>query len=180
MSTCIALLRGVNVGKARRVPMADLRALFESLGHGAVRTLLNSGNVVFDVKRADTARLAGALRQAIAERFGFDAPLIVVTAREFDAAVAGNPLAEPSRDPSRLLVGFFSSDAARNQAAPLAERHWAPDAFALGAQAAYLWCEAGVIDSPLSQAFARATGTSATTRNWATVLKLQALAGGSS
>ena len=48
--TEIALLRGINVGKAKRVAMAELRALVEKLGYGDVRTLLNSGNVVFSTE----------------------------------------------------------------------------------------------------------------------------------
>jgi len=47
MTVCVALLRGINVGKAKRIAMADLRALIEGLGYTDVRTLLNSGNVVF-------------------------------------------------------------------------------------------------------------------------------------
>ena len=47
----VALLRGINVGKAKRLAMADLRAVFETLGYTAVRTHLQSGNVVFDAKK---------------------------------------------------------------------------------------------------------------------------------
>jgi uncharacterized protein (DUF1697 family) len=56
----------------------------------------------------------------------------------------------------------------------LLKESWAPDALAIGPKAAYLWCDAGVLDSKLSQMFARRAGETVTTRNWATVLKLQA------
>jgi uncharacterized protein (DUF1697 family) len=176
MTSCVGLLRGVNVGKARRVPMAELRDLVESLGFDSVRTLLNSGNVVFDAPQPAVAGLAGALERAIATRFGFEAPVVVITRRELDAVVSENPLVELAGDPSRLLVAFFSSPTARARAQELLDTAWAPDALALGRHAAYLWCEAGLIESRLSQAFARATGPASTSRNWATVLKLQALA----
>ena len=58
MTQCIALLRGINVGRAKRIAMADLRTLVEELGFRNVKTLLNSGNVVFDAARPNTKRIA--------------------------------------------------------------------------------------------------------------------------
>jgi hypothetical protein len=55
---------------------------------------------------------------------------------------------------------------------------WSPDALAITSRAAYLWCSAGILDSKVNQAFARNAGAGVTTRNWATVLKLQAAAKG--
>src|ERR1700744_4210713 len=72
MKRYIALLRGINVGKAKRVPMADLRALMESLGYAGVRTLLNSGNAVFDAKAGTAASHAKKLRAAILDTIGVD------------------------------------------------------------------------------------------------------------
>jgi hypothetical protein len=59
----------------------------------------------------------------------------------------------------------------------LTVRDWSPDAIALGPHAAYLWCAHGVLDSPLSQSFAKGLGDRTTTGNWATMNKLAALAG---
>jgi uncharacterized protein (DUF1697 family) len=59
---------------------------------------------------------------------------------------------------------------------PLLKQSWLPDELAIGPQAAYLWCATGLLDSKLSREFARKCGETATTRNWATVLKLQAAA----
>jgi uncharacterized protein (DUF1697 family) len=112
MSECIALIRGINVGRGKRVSMSDLRQLVSDLGHTNVRTLLNSGNVLFQSPR---------------------------------------------------------SFRARGQ-----KEEWSPDALAITSRAAYLWCSAGVLDSKVSQAFARNAGAGLTTRNWGTVLKLQA------
>ena len=68
MSRCIALLRGINVGRAKRIAMADLRELVAGFGHANVRTVLNSGNVLFDAARGDPARLAATIEAAIAAR----------------------------------------------------------------------------------------------------------------
>ena len=177
MTACVALIRGINVGRARRIAMAELRELCTDEGWADVRTLLNSGNVVFRVARPDTIRLARAAERAIAARFGFDAPVVVVTDRELAAVVAANPLAEVADDPSRLLVAFFAGPGALETVRPLLDRAWAPESMALAADAAHLWCPAGIIASPLAKEFGRLTQETATTRNWATVLKLQAALG---
>ena len=66
--TQVALLRGVNVGAAKRVAMADLRALVEGLGYGGVRTLLNSGNVVYDAPGVAPAAAAARIERVLANR----------------------------------------------------------------------------------------------------------------
>ena len=176
MTECIALLRGINVGRAKRIAMADLRALVEGLGFTDPRTLLNSGNVVFRANRPNASKIAAAIEKRIASRFGFPVPVVVVTAPDLDAVVAENPLFRANRDPSRLLVAFVGRTATLAQAKTLLAESWAPDTLAVGSKAAYLWCAGGIIESKLMQAFARLTGDASTTRNWATVLKLQALA----
>ncbi len=173
MGTCIALLRGINVGKAKRVPMAELRTLLMGMGFTAVRTLLNSGNALFETARPQPKKLAASIATAIQEHFGFPVPVIVVTARELDTIAAENPLTRTKVDPSRLLVAFFADDAARKRVRVLIEQDWQSEAVALGSQAAYLACTRGIIDSPLAKEFARLTKDAATTRNWTTVCKLQ-------
>lgn len=174
MSASIVLLRGVNVGRARRLPMAELRALLESLGCTEVRTLLNSGNAVFNSPRRSNRGLAAKIRAAIARRFGWDAPVIVLSAAELDAIVAAYPWKREALDRSRTLAAFLADAAAGSRARALLRRKWAPEQLALSRHAAYLSCPGGILASPLLQAFARAVGEDATTRNWATVLKLQA------
>src|SRR6266849_5725830 len=98
-TTCIELLRGVNVGRARRVAMADLRELVEGLGHTSVRTLLNSGNVVFDAHRVNINNMARSLEVAIADRFGFAAAVVVLTAADLAAVIRENALQVAATDP---------------------------------------------------------------------------------
>ena len=177
MTPCIALLRGINVGRAKRIAMADLRGLVEALGFSQVRTLQNSGNVVFEAARPNAAKVARSIEQAIEARFGFSAAVVVITAADLDAIVEENPLSHATADPARFLVAFVASPATLGKARALLAQAWAPDALALGSRAAYLSCAGGIIESKLMQAFARATADGATTRNWSTVRKLQALAG---
>ena len=175
MTTCIALLRGINVGTAKRVAMADLRTLFEELGHDQVRTLLNSGNVVFEAARPDAGRIGASIDKALQARHGFSATVIVLTAAELNAVIRANPLLELAKDPARHLVAFVARPAVLAEARTLLARSWQPDAIAIGRKAAYLWCAKGLIKSELMKAFSRLTRDGATTRNWATVLKLQAM-----
>lgn len=174
----VALLRGINVGKAKRVAMADLRAALEGLGYRDVRTLLNSGNVVFTAPRATPAAAAARIEKALATGLGVSSRVTVLTAAEVTAAVAECPLLEVADDPSRLLVAFLREPADRVKVEPLVKQDWAPDALAVGTRVAYLWCPEGMIDSRLAEAVGRALGDGVTTRNWATVRKLHALAEG--
>ena len=176
MTGCIALLRGINVGRAKRITMADLRDLVAGLGHANVRTVLNSGNVLFGTTRGDTERLAAAIEAGIAARCGLASRVVVVTAADLAVIVRENPLLDLATNRSRLLVAFVAQPAVLKRAGPLLREAWAPDALAVGSRAAYLWCADGVLDSPLSQAFGRQFGEDTTTRNWSTVLKLHAAA----
>ncbi len=173
-ATHIALLRGINVGTAKRVPMADLRDLFAGLGYTNAATLLNSGNVVFTGGRESPARAEIRIEEAIVTRFGFPSRVTVITAEELAAIVDANSL-RAAGDPSRLLVAILKTPADRAKLLPLAGQSWTPGQFALGARAAYLWCPDGTLESQLAAAVNRALGDGVTTRNWATVLKLHAL-----
>jgi uncharacterized protein (DUF1697 family) len=171
----VALLRGVNVGGAKRIAMADLRKLVESLGYGNVRTLLNSGNVVFTVSRAASGDAAIRIEKAIAARLGVSTRVTVLTGKEVLAAVRDNPFASIAHDPARLLVMAFPDRKARALLEPLLAERWAPEALSLGPRVAYLWCAGGIVKSPLWTAANRSLGSVGTARNIMTMGKLLAL-----
>lgn len=171
----VALLRGINVGKAKRIAMADLRALVADLGYGDVSTLLNSGNVVFTAPGADPEDAARRIESALRERTGVSARVVVLTAREIAEAVEGNPWREEVLDPSRLLVTVLYDPADRRKLEPLMDQDWGTDRLALAGRVAYVWCPDGVLQSKLPDATARVLRDAATSRNWATMLKLHAL-----
>ncbi|HEY2676162.1 MAG TPA: DUF1697 domain-containing protein [Steroidobacteraceae bacterium] len=173
---CIALIRGINVGRGNRLAMADLRGLLADLGLQNVRTLLNSGNVVFQCALPNVRKLSAAIAAAIEGHSGFSASVMVMTAKDLAAIVEENPLLPVAKDPARHLVAFVSD--AKHLAAlrPLLEKTWKPDALAVTQRAAYLWCCTGILESKLNKAFARLGGSTVTARNWATVLKLHTAA----
>ncbi len=170
-----ALLRGVNVGTAKRVPMAGLRALVEKLGGTDVSTLLNSGNVVFTHARTAARTLAARIREAVATGMDVDAPVVALDAVELDAIVAENPFAGPATDPARLLAAIPARSEHLALLASLARDSWGREKLAVGPRAAYLWCPDGVAASRLWKAVNQALGGDVTSRNWDTMLKLRAL-----
>jgi uncharacterized protein (DUF1697 family) len=171
----LALLRGINVGKAKRVAMADLRSLVADLGYLEVRTLLNSGNVIFRVPGAARGDPAGRIERAIVSRLGVSTRVTVLTAAELAAIVHDNPLLKVASNPSCLLVSVLSNPDDRARLEPLLRQVWAPEAMALGPRVCYLWCPSGILESRLAEAVNGLLRDAATARNWATILKLHDL-----
>ena len=92
----IALLRGINVGRAKRVAMADLRDAVEWPGYSDVRTVLNSGNVVFTAPEAQAEKAAARIEAALPDTLGISSKVTGLDAEAFAAVVAENPLAGPA------------------------------------------------------------------------------------
>jgi len=173
-ATHVALLRGINVGTAKRVAMAELRDVMTGLGYQDVRTLLNSGNIVFSApaRGGDPGR---RIEKEIEKQLGVSSRVTVLTAAELDVAVRGNSLVKVATHPSRLMVGALATRDDRARLEPLTRRRWAPERLALGERVCYLWCPDGVLDSPLMKEVGRAVGDAITSRNWSTIQKLQGL-----
>lgn len=176
MQTFIALLRGINVGKAKRVPMADLRSLLSGLGYTGVATLLNSGNAVFQAAKGTPVMHSKAISQAISTNLKLDVPVIVKSARDLTAIVSENSLAKNARDHSRLLVVFVQDKKALSAIEAISPLVVPPEKLMVGRNAAYLNCVNGILASKAAAPMLGKAGKLSTTRNWATVLKLQALA----
>ena len=172
MPRFVALLRGVNLGKAKRVPMAEFRALLMTLGYSDVQTLLNSGNAVFQSTGRSTTAHAKRIRTAIAATLDVDVPVIVKSAAEMSTIVSENGLATIMTNPSRLLVAFTSDAESLRGLAAVAPFVKAPERFLLGKHALYFWCPDGIHESRAANALLGKPGRAATTRNWATVAKI--------
>jgi uncharacterized protein (DUF1697 family) len=167
----IALLRGVNVGRHKRVDMARLRSLIEELGCSDVRTYLQSGNVVFGGPR----RSAQQLERALEQELGFRVPVLLRTRDELAAVVRANPLREVATDPAKHVVVFCDAKPSVRLDAPAFE----PERFAVRGREVYLWAPGGLARSELAKVLAaKPLGKKSTARNWRTVEKLLALADG--
>ncbi|MFL6675608.1 MAG: DUF1697 domain-containing protein [Massilia sp.] len=171
----IALLRGVNVGRAKRVAMADLRKLIADLGYSDVRSVLNSGNIVFSAARLSPAAAAEAIEEALVLKLGVAARVMVLASDELATIIEQNPLLPSATDHSRLLTFILADPSLGEAVAPLGAHDWTPGALALGERAVYVWCPDGVLDSAAAAAVGKQLGDATTARNWSTLSKLQAL-----
>jgi uncharacterized protein (DUF1697 family) len=176
--TYVALVRGINVGRAKRVAMADFRALLEGLGYREVRTLLNSGNAVFTAPKSAVSALATHIEEAMSRKLRVTANVTVLSVSELQAAVDALTLRTEGRDPSRLMVGFFRTPADERRVDDIVRQQWTPDEVATGPRVVYVWCPESILESRAFEAIGRAAGDGITTRNWSTVTRLLAMARG--
>ncbi|QNP75657.1 DUF1697 domain-containing protein [Streptomyces roseirectus] len=177
-TTYAALLRGINVGGHRRLPMADLRALLETLGHGAVRTHLQSGQAVFSADHGDETSLAAELEAAIEKHFGFTVDVVVRDHAYLASVVEECPFPAGELEPKQLHVTYFSAPVDAERFAGIDQPALLPEEFRLGDRALYLYAPDGLGRSKLAEQLARprvTKGLIATTRNWNTVTKLAEL-----
>jgi uncharacterized protein (DUF1697 family) len=175
MSKHVALLRGINVGGNKKVDMTGLRALLAELGYADAKTLLNSGNVVFEAAAKPTA---GEIEKAIKATYGFDVAVILRGAAELAKVAAADPFGKVATEGSRYFVGFLDKPLAAGALAGLDPAAYEPELLHVAKREVYTWLPSGLIDSPLMKELAdKKPGVAATWRNWNTVTKLLALAG---
>ncbi|MFF5480241.1 DUF1697 domain-containing protein [Streptomyces sp. NPDC012935] len=180
MTTYAALLRGINVGGSRKVPMADLRTLMTGLGHDGVRTYLQSGQAVFASDHGDEESLAVELASAIERHFGF-AVDVIVRDHDYLRAVADNcPFPAAELEAKQLHVTYFSAPVDAERFTEIDQTAYLPEEFRLGDRALYLYAPDGLGRSKLAEILSRPRlnkGLIATSRNWNTVVKLVEMTG---
>jgi len=130
-STHLALLRGINVGGHHKVPIVELRALFEQLAYTDVATYVQSGNVLFTSETADEPTTVRGIATALRNRFGSDIPVVVRSTEELAAVAARHPYAAAQLDDAKLHVFFLAEDPAIEAIASLDAALFAPDEFTL-------------------------------------------------
>jgi uncharacterized protein (DUF1697 family) len=168
----IALLRGINVGGNKKVPMAQLREVFGELGFSDIKTYVNSGNVVFGGRKAGQRRIEDACEAA----FGWRIPIVLRTREELGAILDANPLGAKATNLSRYLVSFSGSTADLDASKLDGVTPGRNEEYAILGREAYLWLPDGVHSSPLAKAVTdRRFDVVLTARNWRTVEKLYAM-----
>lgn len=171
-----ALLRGINVGGNKKIAMAELRPMVESLGFSDAKTLLQSGNLVFSAKSQPMAKLEKTLEEATQKNLGVQCSYLVRDAAEWGAIIAANPFPKMAvSDPSHLTLTVCRErpDSAALKALR-AEIRGAEEFEAVGREL-YVWYPDGMGESKLALALSRnRLGTICTARNWNTVLKIAA------
>lgn len=175
MRRYVALLRGINVGRAKQIPMADLRTLLTDLGYADVATLLRSGNAVF-TGDGDPAEVASRIEDAVEAKFGMTVGCVVRDGADLAAVIAANPLPEAAAEGSRYLVHFLSAapDPALLEANDPVQLD--PGRIRLGDRVIYQWCPDGIMAAPDVGTYAvKNLDVVATGRNWNTLTKLAAM-----
>ncbi|MFH8448667.1 DUF1697 domain-containing protein [Streptomyces fungicidicus] len=176
-----ALLRGINVGGSRKVPMAELRTLLEGLGHEGVRTHLQSGQAVFASGHGDEESLAAELAAAIERHFGFAVDVIVRDHAYLKGIVDACPFPAAELEPKQLHVTYFSAPVTPERFTEVDRAACLPEDFRLGDRALYLYAPDGLGRSKLAEHLSKPRvnkGVVATSRNWNTVRKLAELTEG--
>ncbi|MFF4895490.1 DUF1697 domain-containing protein [Streptomyces sp. NPDC001068] len=175
MTMYAALLRGINVGGRKKLPMAELRALMTGLGYESVQTHLQSGQAAFAAAGGGTESLAAELAGAIEERFGFSVDVLVRDHAYLKAVAEACPFPAAELEARQLHVTYFSAPVAPERFADMDPAAHLPEEFRLGDRALYLYAPDGLGRSKLAEALSRPRinkGLIATTRNWNTVVRL--------
>ncbi len=177
MTPYVALLRGINVGGHAKVAMSDLRDLLSGLGFVNPRTLLQSGNLVFEADGKTALELERSLEQEAARRLELRTDFLVRSAAEWAGVVDGNPFPdEAERDPGHLVVMFFKSAPDPAAVDALQAAITGREAIRAEGTHAYITYPDGIGRSRLTGTLVESRlGTRGTARNWNTVLKVAAL-----
>ncbi len=175
MPVFISLLRGINVGGNKKIKMADLKDLYASLGFTKVKTLLQSGNVVFESETRDSDQLAQQIETAIEGHFGFQVRIIMRTAAELKSIIERNPFSEKAlAEPSKLLVMFLLEQLDASKLEAVMESYEGPEQLHLKGRELHIFYPEGMGRSKLDRTLGKVKMVN-TGRNWNTVTKLLAI-----
>ena len=178
MNTVISILRGINVSGKNKIPMVELKAMYEGLKFKNITTYIQSGNVVFSAAESDTKALTKKIEQAILKKFGFNVPVIALTIDELQSAIKKNPfLKDKGIDTEKLHVTFLEDSPSADGLKKVMEYNYTPDKFIITGKEVYLHCPNGYGNTKLTNTFfENKLKVRATTRNWRTTNELLKIA----
>ena len=175
MPRYVVLLRGINVGRAKAISMAQLASVFRALAFMDVTTVLRSGNVVFGSDDAVPQDTPSRIEAAILAATGVQSSILLVDSAAFLTILDANPLIAVATDGSKSFVTFVTSMPALLELPDASAL--APELLAVGPAAVYQWMPDGSLQTRVPRSFWKQFDAPVTTRNWNTVLKLRALLG---
>ena len=173
MRTYAAFLRGINVGGHNKLPMAELREALAANGFAEPKTLLQSGNAIFEHEATKVAAVETAVHDVIADRFGYDLPVVVRKAADIDKALAASPYADIDVEPKWKFVAYLSKAPTKATLAKVDYELFSPDLFTVIGNHAYVVLPSGADKSKLTtNHLEKVLGVQATLRNHNTVSKV--------
>lgn len=168
----VVMMRGINVGGAKKVPMAELRTALTEVGCTGVSTILATGNVILDGDDPEAA--AATVEQLVFDRFEVASRCLARTVAEIDGVVAADPFAHVATNGSRYLAVFLSENLPVEVLTDDGPIDLDVDGVALGDRVIYQWCPDGILAAePIGDAVMKHTDLFVTARNWNTLLKIQ-------
>ena len=174
MEKFISILRGINVGGQRKIPMTDLKSLYEDLGFQKVITYIQSGNVIFESNKISVDALEQMIEKKIAEIFNMTVPVIIRQLSEMKNVAANNPFLKMKEiDIDKLHITFLNEIPGRDIVLNIKGYDYPPDKFIIKNKEVFLYCPGGYGKTKFSNNFfENKLKVKATTRNWKTVNKL--------
>lgn len=168
MPTYISILRGINVSGQKKIKMADLKALYESIGLENVTTYIQSGNVIFNTPQ--TAQLSTLIEKKIQSTYAFDVPVLIIESKQLKKIITKNPfLKDKTLSTDKLHVTFLEYTPSNSQVKELEKYNNGEDQFFIIDNTVYLYCPSGYGNTKLNNTFfEKKLKTKATTRNWNT------------
>lgn len=178
MKTYISLIRGINVSGQKKVKMADLKTMYESLDFKNVQTYIQSGNVIFEYTETDSLVLSKSIEEKILEVFGYDVTVLNKTKEEIQEIIKHNPFQDfPEEGPKKLYVTLLAGIPDEELVKAIEQLKSQADQFHISGKEIYLYCPNGYGSTKLSNNFfERKLKVRATTRNWKTINTLRDLA----
>lgn len=174
MEKYISILRGINVGGQRKIPMADLKSLYEDLGFKEVITYIQSGNVIFESNKISVKVLEQMIEKKINETFNLIVPVVIRQIREMKNILTINPFVKMKGiDIDKLHITFLDEIPGQEVLININKYDYSPDKFIIKEKEVFLYCPGGYGKTKLSNNFfENKLKLKATTRNWKTVNKL--------
>ena len=174
MKTYIALLRGINVGGHKKVPMAELRELLSKSGFENVQTYIQSGNVILQSSEKNTQNIEEIIKQAILGHFGFEVSVLAITKSDLKRIFDDSPFSEEKKKKSYFMMLHDCPEEALIKAA--SEKIYEGEEYNIIRDCIYYFCDKGLGQAKFNvNFFERKLNTFATARNYNTMLKLLSL-----
>lgn len=174
MKTYVALLRGINVGGHKKVPMAELRDLLTKSGFANVQTYIQSGNVVFQSSRAVVSEIENSIQKAILDKFGFEVSVIVKTNKQLEVIFEASPFSEKKIDQSYFIL--LSKIPESNLLKEVAELSFENEEIIIKSDCLYFYTSKGYGNTKFNmKTYERKLKVSGTARNYNTMVKLLSL-----
>jgi uncharacterized protein (DUF1697 family) len=174
MQKLVGFLRGINVGGHHKVPMAELKNILTQIGCENVKTILNSGNFVFESNNKDITKLENKIESVLSKSFGFAIPVILIPHKKINALVNDNPFASIAvHKNTRLYISFLKDTPNIKLAIPYISNDQAFRIIDVKDKIIVSFLDITTTSTPKGMDdLEKLFGKNITTRNWNTIQKL--------